>query len=369
MAIDNNKKPKLTEQVDIIEDDLIEVYGGEVLSTLLRDHTTGQNIFWATSDYEALGEAYGYSKSILPELITGENNHVIMPRVKKEKALQTARSKDKAEVFTPSWVCNAQNNLIDEAWFARKNVFNEEIITPDGLHFWTPTEGNIQFPKGDRNKTWKKYVRDTRLEITCGEAPYLVSRYDTTTGEPIPIKYRIGLLDRKLRVVGENTHKPSEWLEMAHEAYMNTYGFEWQGDNLLLAREALLMTFVDYYEEKFGKYPGTESVQYIAYIISWNTWQMDGLKMVVPNSCDEVYEQTLFDTVKAECLACTNGETTDHIGKQCLIRDWKKTKPKDWDETKAKRYPNGNPYRAPWQVITFQSLVTSYQMDEDENEE
>ena len=30
-------------------------------------------------------------------------------------------------MFTPSWVCNAQNNLIDDAWFGRKGVFNEEI--------------------------------------------------------------------------------------------------------------------------------------------------------------------------------------------------------------------------------------------------
>ena len=44
-----------------------------------------------------------------------------------------------------------------------------------------------------------------RLEISCGEAPYLVSRYDTVTGETIPISQRIGLLDRKLRVISENT--------------------------------------------------------------------------------------------------------------------------------------------------------------------
>ena len=30
----------------------------EVLPILLRDHTTGRNIFWATHDYEALGSPY-----------------------------------------------------------------------------------------------------------------------------------------------------------------------------------------------------------------------------------------------------------------------------------------------------------------------
>lgn len=78
------------------------------------------------------------------------------------------------------------------------------------------------------------------MEITCGEGPYLVSRYDTTTGDFIPVEERIGLLDRKLRVISENTETSGEWLEMAQKAYKNIYAFEWQGDNLLLAREALL---------------------------------------------------------------------------------------------------------------------------------
>jgi hypothetical protein len=39
------------------------------------------------------------------------------------------------------------------------------------------------------------------MEISCGEAPYLVSRYDTVSGNIISVDDRIGLLDRKLRVV------------------------------------------------------------------------------------------------------------------------------------------------------------------------
>ncbi|MBQ4033330.1 MAG: hypothetical protein II620_05135, partial [Paludibacteraceae bacterium] len=53
----------------------------EVLNTLLRDHTTGKNIFWATHDYEELGSEYSYRSPILPELITGERGKVIRPRV------------------------------------------------------------------------------------------------------------------------------------------------------------------------------------------------------------------------------------------------------------------------------------------------
>ena len=60
------------------------------------------------------------------------------------------------------------------------------------------------------------------------------------------------MLDRKLRVVSENTDSEPEWYEWAKKAFMSIYGFDWQGDNVLLARENLLFTFSDYYIEKFG---------------------------------------------------------------------------------------------------------------------
>ena len=310
--------------IDIREDDLLSL-SEAVLDTLLRDHTTGRNIFWATHDYEALGSEYGYHSEILPHLITGEHGMVIRPRVLKTKEKQTDRAKDMAEIFTPSWVCNAQNNLVDEAWFDRKDVFNTEN---DKLHTWMPNPDKIVFPE---RKTWKDYVRLTRMEITCGEAPYLVSRYDTTTGQPIPIENRIGLLDRKLRVVSENTDTTGDWLEWAQTAYQNIYGYEWQGDNLLLAREALLWTFIEYYQAKFGKAPILKSVNYIAYIISWNLWQMDGLKGVVPDSCDAVFEPAGFfdaEPRRKECPACKSGALKGHIGKKCIIRDWRKPRDK-----------------------------------------
>ena len=114
-----SNKDKSPSLIDIREDYLLAL-SAEVLDTLLRDHTTGRNIFWATHDYEALGPDYDYHSEILPHLITGEHGMVIRPRVLKSKEQQTYRAKDMAEVFTPSWVCNAQNNLVDEAWFGRK---------------------------------------------------------------------------------------------------------------------------------------------------------------------------------------------------------------------------------------------------------
>ena len=260
-------------EADILEDTL---QSPDILTCLLKDHTRStpevqNNIFWATDDYTELGAGYGYHDPILPGLITGERGHVVMPRVKKQKHTQTARSREMAEVFTPSWVCNAQNNLIDEAWFGRSGVFNEEVTLEDGRHTWRTTQGPITFPEG---KTWCDYIHSTRLEITCGEAPYIVSRYDTTTGQFIPLPERIGLLDRKLRVVSENVHTSTEWLKAAQSAYRHIYAYEWQGDSLLLAREAMLVSFIEYYLAKFGKMPQAKSIHFMAYIISWNVWQM-----------------------------------------------------------------------------------------------
>lgn len=310
--------------VDVRENDLLKL-SVSVFKTLLCDHTTGRNIFWATHDYEALGTGYGYHSEILPELITGENGMVIRPRVLKSKENQADRVKNKAEVFTPSWVCNAQNNLVDEAWFGYKDVFNVE---DDENHTWQTNPDKVRFPEG---KTWKDYVCATRMEISCGEAPYIASRYDTTTGEHIAIGQRIGLLDRKLRVVGENTENSEEWLEWAQIAYTNIYGYEWQGDNLLLAREALLQSFIEYYKEKFGKDPMLRSINKIANIISWNIWQMDGLKGVVPNSCrNGVTEkkQTLFgeEDVVVNCAGCQKENMRTHNGLYCIIRDWTNNK-------------------------------------------
>jgi hypothetical protein len=309
-------------EIDILENDIIEKYP-KVLDILLKDHTTQQNIFWATNNYSDLGSYYTFLAPITPDLITGENGHIIMPRVKKDRELQITRVRDMAEVFTPSWICNAQNNLIDHAWFECENVFNTEFIEENGDRTWITNEAKIKFPKG---KTWKQYIKDTRLEITCGEAPYLSSRYDTTTGEFIPVEKRIGLLDRKLRVINENVKDLSEWLPSVQIAYKSIYGFEWQGDSLLIARETLLSTFIENHILKFGIEPPFKSILDIAQIISWNIWQMDGLKGVIPNSCEPkvIKTKTLFEEIEdiQPCEGCSKDNILKHNGRYCLIKDW-----------------------------------------------
>lgn len=322
--IDYNKyRSAVRKGIDILENELIEKYP-ELLEILLCDRTTGSNIFWATTNYEYLGDDYLYNAPILTHLITGKNGNLIMPRVHKDKNLQQIRSKEMAEIFTPSWVCNSQNNLIDKTWFGRENVFNTETISVHGLQIWETNKEKIQFPKG---KTWKDYVNDTRLEIACGEAPYIASRYDTTTDQYIPIEKRIGIIDRKLRVINENVDAPEEWILSAQSAYKNTYAYEWQGDNLFLARESMLISFIENFLFKFGQEPYQESILTIAKIISWNVWQMDGLKGVVPNSCqiktEEKYD--LFGNSEKEysrCKGCESENIFNHNGKYCIIMDW-----------------------------------------------
>lgn len=313
--------------IDILENELIEKYP-HVLDTLLLDHTRQQNIFWATDNYKHIGEKYSFHSQILPDLISGDYGSIIMPRVHKDKLLQLSRSKEMAEVFTPSWICNAQNNLVDNSWFGKENVFNKEILLKNGTKSWETTKQKIVFPKG---KTWQNYVRDTRLEISCGEAPYLVSRYDTTTGEFIKIEDRIGILDRKLRVVNENCDLTTEWLEAVKSSYKSTFGFEWQGDSLLLAREALLLTFIENFTLKFETEPPLYYIQNIAEIISWNIWQMDGLKGVIPNSCKNeiLYIEDFFETKKEikKCKGCKTQNIKSHNGIYCYIMDWDIEKP------------------------------------------
>ncbi len=323
---------QMEESTDILENDILAL-SPDVLRVLLKDHSVShhfkseRNIFWASNDYKQLGEGYDYFDPITPERITGKHGDIIQPRAKKSREVQQQRIQEKAEVFTPAWICNKQNNLVDSAWFGRENVFNTEIDDHNG-HTWQPNEEKIQFPD-TKDKSWEEYVCAPRLEVACGEAPYLTSRYDAVTCDGvIPVKKRIGLLDRKLRIVGENTTTSDEWLVWAFNSLHATYGFEWQGDNLLLAREAVLYTFKEHYEEKFQQPLDTKTLENAAYIISWNLWQMDGVKCVVPLSCEwaaPMETGNLFgETTKLKCPACKKDETTGHVGIKCEVVKWRR---------------------------------------------
>lgn len=297
---------------DISEYALEWEYPG-VLDILLKDRTTGGNIRWCTDSYGQLAGEYPDAKfgagdemtieSIAPNITSlgpmfGKPElcpRIISPRCRKTREEQTRRVKNKAEVFTPTWVCNKQNNIVDEAWFGKNGVFNVE---DDKTHThavtdWEATpppfealkEGHFIYDGGS-TRTWKDYVLDRRLEITCGEGPYLFGRYDVITGSVIDdVNARVGLLDRKLRVVTHFAKDERAWNAWARLALTATYGFEWQGDNLLLAREAAFQTFLDFHKAAFPNAKlKPQTWRSAAEIISWNLWQMDGLKFTVPET-------------------------------------------------------------------------------------
>ena len=313
----------MSEPIDILENRVLKETPG-LLEVLLKDHTTQQNIFWATDSYAELGDGFRWHDSITVAAITGEHGDVIMPRVMKTRDEQQRRVKQMAEVFTPAWLVNKMNNAADEVWFGRQNVFN--VPTEEG---WRPTEAPVMMPKG---KSWHDYVLATRLEITCGEAPFLTSRYDMISGVSIAIKTRMGMLDRKLRIVNEHC-TGNEWTRWALLALGSVYGFEWQGDNLLLARESLLASFSESYEQQFGHKADRTTLMLAAEIIAWNVWQMDGLKGVVPASCREtrIMETDFFGETKvtsvSPCPGCEHDDITLHNGMRCCLRRWLPSEP------------------------------------------
>lgn len=97
-----------------IKENYIYSLDDKLLEILLRDHSSCKNIIWATDNYKSRGNGYQEYENITLKSITGRNGLVIKPRVEKSQKEQSKRIKDKAEVFTPSWVCNAQNNLKDK---------------------------------------------------------------------------------------------------------------------------------------------------------------------------------------------------------------------------------------------------------------
>lgn len=247
-----------------IQDDILKLHSMGLLDKLLLDKTTKKHIMWATDAYTALSPRYERNEQITPELITGPNASVIKTRARKEMEQQSSRTRQRGEVFTPLWVCRKMCDYADEM-------------------------SNLS--------DWQKYVDARVLEITCGEAPFLVGRYDAETGEAIPIPERIGLLDRKLRTVSENTQTEEEWLKWVFRAFHATYGYEFQGDNVLIARVNLLMTFEEYLLNRWKRKPTISEYGKLITVIVWNIWQMDGLQGTIPyGSAEEEFRQfNLFE--------------------------------------------------------------------------
>lgn len=271
--------------IDISEESLAKE-SADLLKILLKDRTTKKNIVWATHSYELLGKGFAPSDRINPSKVTGSFANLIQPRSEKSKYEQKDRTKIRAEVFTPTWLVAKQNGYVES-----------EL-------------GSLSL---------EEYVDLRWLEITCGEAPYMVTRYDTVTGKEIPLSERVGFVDRKLQRISREVSDEVTFYEFLKKAYRASYGYEYQGDSLLLARENLLATFEDYYLAKTGNQPTLEQKKEIATIISYNVFQMDGLKKSSPYSAKQRQSQQLS-------LFADELEVQEVEESQTQIKDWKKNR-------------------------------------------
>lgn len=192
------------------------------------------------------------TETLLWERTTGTkfpiNPDEVMPRYLKAQEEQKFRTDNKAEVFTPYEIIEKMNDSLESDC--------EQIIL---------------------------YIKKRVLEITCGEAPYLTTRYDAVSGEEIPVEKRVGLLDRKLSAIPKEVGKEL-YIRCADEALKASYGYEWQFDSLFLARRNLLMTTIEHFENVWGTEPDYETVLNWATIISYNIFRMDGLSMCIPET-------------------------------------------------------------------------------------
>lgn len=272
-----------------------------VLNKLLMDKTTGKNIIWATDSYSDRGKGYQRDQQMLFEQVI--KSGFLQPRILKSLDVQKERTKKNAEVYTPAWICNLMNNQIDQDWFDDKKGFNQQEDKN-----WIVNADHIRFLNQNK-KTWKEYVSRKILEITCGEAPFLVSRYDSSTGNPIAIQDRVGLFDRKLRVVTENTNNFEDWYKWALKALKSTYGYEFQGDSLLIGRVNVYLTLLENAKDIWNQDLTVKQQEQIADIICWNLFQMDGLTDCIPVGApaDQFVQPSLFDFFETEQ---TNDETT-----------------------------------------------------------
>ena len=309
-------------KIDISENTLRN--RGRVLDILLQDKTSRRNIIWATDSYtNKYGKDYAPKKQIKREQITGAYGKLIQPRAAKSKEEQKYRTKDKAEVFTPLKIVKEMNMAINRA----------------GKNWPTSAEN------------WIDYISELRLEITCGEAPFIAGRYNPTvsTGVVIEPHNRVGFLDYKLQEVGKRTNTKKDWLKHAEIALKASYGYEWQGDNLLIARENVLHTMDDFYRDfcknklqlKTRQGLTDEQLEYFAEIVSWNVWQMDGLKYVRPMSCRQTIlnrpeipknQMSLLPAEKPvkqmiDCEGCrTNNPFAHTKSAYAKIKDWRQNK-------------------------------------------
>lgn len=271
-----NEKGKVPEPEDRFAGDLKFISEHGILNCLLKDRTTGRNIIWANGGADER------------EVIRKGDVKRIRPRWLKDEEARKQRTRANAEVFTPSGICKEMVEALGEAGF-------------------------------DSEKECS--LTSTCLEITCGEAPFIASRYDMETGETIDIDDRFGLLDRKLECAKREARTLEGYRGLALEALKSVYGYEFQGDSLFMARVNVLMDFTEHWRGKWKAGPDSRILQAAAEAISWNFWQMDGLS----NDCLPPLKKLKEKKPVARSMfaeAEEQGGKPEDLSSPCVIKLW-----------------------------------------------
>lgn len=289
--------------IDVTEQEILDLLD-DVMDILLIDRTNSTkskitNIIWANNNYIKYGRNdFSEKAQILPSRINKDLGELIKPRALKAKDIKFTRTKDRAEVFTPTQIVKSQNDEVDLMYK------NDDFLT---------------------------YISRKWLEVTCGEAPYMTSRYDMETGELIQVENRVGFVDRKLRRINSYIkYNHLKWHENAIDSYKASYGFELNGDSLFLARLNLVLTYIENYYKTFDMIPSIENVVEIATIISYNVFQMDGVTFTIPFSETKKkvrhIQISLFDDI--------DDEVAEEVipGKKVMIMNWETNKMEQFDK-------------------------------------
>jgi hypothetical protein len=201
--------------------------------------------------------------------------HNTIPRHLKASEEQKGRTKEKAEVFTPVSIIKEMNDALDANYIS----------------------------------DFEEYIDERVIEATCGEAPFLTTRYDVSSGQQIPCGERVGLLDRKLQRIPDSVDK-SEWIALATRSLKATYGYEWQEDSIFLARKNLLLNVIEYHMDKFNELPDQDDIKEWATIISYNIFRMDGVTLCIPET-----------NIKSKVLNWGTNETENFDGSKDTLNE------------------------------------------------
>ena len=100
------------------------------------------------------------------------------------------------------------------------------------------------------------------------------------------------------------------------------------------------MTFVDYMQERWRREPTAKELNRIANVISWNIWQMDGLKGTIPGK--ELYISDDYEQLSLFASDFEQETLFDEAAKQnkkyeCKIRDWRAMRTITYNQMKGEK--------------------------------